>query len=136
MATDKPMQLAMVGLGRMGANLVRRLARDGHRCVVFDVNADAVRALEGDAVVGAASLKDLVARLDAPRTIWLMLPAALVEGTLGELERLLSRDDVIIDGGNSYYRDDIVRADSAPAASNWSTAERAAACGDSSAGTA
>jgi 6-phosphogluconate dehydrogenase len=110
MPTDKPMQLAMVGLGRMGANLVHRLVRDGHRCVVFDVNADAVNALEGDRVVGATSLEELVAQLDAPRVIWLMLPAAIVQGALDELVIRLSRDDVIIDGGNSYYRDDIVRA--------------------------
>jgi 6-phosphogluconate dehydrogenase len=110
MPTDRPTQLAMVGLGRMGANLVRRLSRDGHHCVVYDVNADAVRALEGEGAVGAASLKGLVAQLDAPRVVWLMLPAALVQETLDELAEELSADDVVIDGGNSYYRDDIVRA--------------------------
>ncbi len=75
MATDKPMQLGMIGLGRMGANLVRRLMRDGHRCVVYDVNADAVQALEAEGAVGASSLGDLVAKLEVPRAVWMMLPA-------------------------------------------------------------
>jgi 6-phosphogluconate dehydrogenase len=110
MPTDRPMQIAMVGLGRMGANLVHRLVRDGHRCVVYDVNAATVTSLEGDGVVGASSLEDLVARLEAPRVVWLMLPAAIVQSTLDELVGRLSRDDVVIDGGNSYYRDDITRA--------------------------
>jgi 6-phosphogluconate dehydrogenase len=104
------MQIAMVGLGRMGANLVHRLVRDGHRCVVYDVNATAVSNLEGDGVVGATSLGELVTLLDTPRVIWLMLPAAIVQSTLDDLVGQLSRDDVIIDGGNSYYRDDILRA--------------------------
>ncbi len=104
------MQLAMVGLGRMGANLARRLMRDGHRCVVYDVNADAVRALEAEGAMGASSLQDLVARLDRPRAVWLMLPAAIVGQTLTALVPLLEPDDAVIDGGNSYYRDDIVRA--------------------------
>ncbi|HVB70607.1 MAG TPA: decarboxylating 6-phosphogluconate dehydrogenase [Acidimicrobiales bacterium] len=112
MPTDQPMQIAMVGLGRMGANLVHRLARDGHRCVVYDLNAAAVSALEGDGVVGAASLHELVTLLDSPRVIWLMLPAAIVQATLDDLVGQLSPDDVIIDGGNSYYRDDILRAHS------------------------
>ncbi len=110
MATDRPTQLGMVGLGRMGSNLVKRLARDGHRCVVYDVNADAVKAIEGERVLGASSLKDLVAQLDAPRALWLMLPAAITQVTLDELVPLLSGDDVVIDGGNSYYRDDVRRA--------------------------
>jgi 6-phosphogluconate dehydrogenase len=110
MATDKPMQLGMVGLGRMGANLVQRLVRDGHRCVVYDVNVAAVEKLEGDAVVGATSLEDLVSKLDGPRAVWLMLPAAITQDTLNELVQYLDRDDVVIDGGNSYYRDDMARA--------------------------
>jgi 6-phosphogluconate dehydrogenase len=110
MATDRPMQLGMVGLGRMGANLVQRLVRDGHRCVVYDVNPAAVEKLVGDRVVGAASLEDLVSKLDGPRAVWLMLPAAITQDTLNELVQYLDRDDVVIDGGNSYYRDDMARA--------------------------
>ena len=110
MATDTPMQLGMIGLGRMGANLVRRLMRDGHRCVVYDVNADAIKALEAEGATGASSLADFVAKLDKPRNIWIMVPAGIVEQTLTQLRPLLQHDDVIIDGGNSYYRDDIVRA--------------------------
>src|SRR5665213_190097 len=110
MPTDRPMQLAMVGLGRMGANLVRRLMRDGHRCVVYDVNAEAVKALEAEGATGATSLEDLAAKLDTPRAIWLMLPAAFTQSTLDSLVTYLTPDDVVIDGGNSYYRDDITRA--------------------------
>jgi 6-phosphogluconate dehydrogenase len=110
MATDTPMQLAMVGLGRMGANLVRRLMRDGHRCVVYDVNAAAVNELAGEGAIGAMSLNDLVAKLDKPRAVWLMLPAAIVDSTLDQLVPLLEPGDAVIDGGNSYYRDDIARA--------------------------
>ena len=110
MATDNPMQLGMVGLGRMGANLVRRLARDGHHCVAYDVNDAAVRELEGEGAKGSTSLGDLVSKLDAPRAVWLMLPAAIVESTLDQLVGLLDADDVVIDGGNSYYRDDIARS--------------------------
>jgi len=108
--TKKSMQLGMVGLGRMGANLVHRLVLDGHHCVAYDANADAVRAIASDAVVSATSLKDLVAKLDTPRAIWLMLPAAITQGVLDDLTGLLSSDDVIIDGGNTFYQDDIVRA--------------------------
>jgi len=110
MTAKKPMQLGMVGLGRMGANLVKRLVNDGHHCVAYDANADAVKAVTSDAVVAATSLQDLVAKLDAPRAIWLMVPAAITQGVLDDLTGLLSSDDVIIDGGNSYYQDDIVRA--------------------------
>ena len=110
MATDTPMQLGMVGLGRMGANLVRRLMRDGHRCVVYDVNAAAVNELAGEGATGATSLNDLVAKLDKPRAVWLMLPAAIVDSTLDQLVPLLEPGDAVIDGGNSYYRDDITRA--------------------------
>jgi 6-phosphogluconate dehydrogenase len=110
MPTDRPTQLGMIGLGRMGANLVRRLMGDGHRCVVFDVNADVVKELEGEGAVGASSIKDFVSRLETPRNIWLMLPAAIVQSTLDQLVDLLDADDAVVDGGNSYYRDDIVRA--------------------------
>ncbi|MFD7002209.1 phosphogluconate dehydrogenase (NAD(+)-dependent, decarboxylating) [Streptomyces mirabilis] len=110
MATDKPMQLGMIGLGRMGANLVRRLMRDGHHCVVSDVNAAAVAELAGEGATGADSPRDFVAKLDKPRAVWLMLPAAIVDSILGQLEPLLEPGDILIDGGNSYYRDDITRA--------------------------
>ncbi|MFD3586822.1 phosphogluconate dehydrogenase (NAD(+)-dependent, decarboxylating) [Streptomyces sp. NPDC058683] len=110
MSTDKPMQLGMIGLGRMGANLVRRLMRDGHRCVVSDVNAAAVAELAGEGATGADSLRDFVAKLDKPRALWLMLPAAIVDSILDQLEPLLEPGDILIDGGNSYYRDDISRA--------------------------
>jgi 6-phosphogluconate dehydrogenase len=100
----------MIGLGRMGANLVQRVVRDGHRAVVFDVHDDAVRAAEGDAIVGTVSLEDFVAHLETPRNIWLMVPAAIVQRVLDQLAPLLSKDDVVIDGGNSFYQDDITRA--------------------------
>jgi 6-phosphogluconate dehydrogenase len=110
MATDKPMQLGMIGLGRMGANLVRRLMHDGHRCVVYDVSPDAVKALEADGAVGATSLEDFVGKLELPRAIWIMVPAGIVQATLDQLKGLLQTGDMVIDGGNSYYRDDIARA--------------------------
>ncbi|HEX4558597.1 MAG TPA: decarboxylating 6-phosphogluconate dehydrogenase [Mycobacterium sp.] len=104
------MQLGMIGLGRMGANLVRRLMRDGHRCVVYDMNADAVKGLTAEGATGATSLSEFVEKLDKPRTVWLMLPAAVVDPTLDQLVGLLEPGDTVIDGGNSYYRDDITRA--------------------------
>jgi 6-phosphogluconate dehydrogenase len=110
MATDRPMQLGMIGLGRMGSNLVRRLMRDGHRCVAYDVNAGAVKTLQGEGAAGATSLEDFVTKLDKPRTAWLMLPAGVVEPTLDRLVPLLEPGDTVVDGGNSYYRDDITRA--------------------------
>ena len=110
MTTDRPMQLGMIGLGRMGANLVRRLMRDGHRCVVYDVSPEAVKQLEGEGATGATSLADFVAKLETPRAAWLMLPAAITGQTLDELAELLEPGDAVIDGGNSYYRDDIIRA--------------------------
>jgi 6-phosphogluconate dehydrogenase len=110
MPTDKPMQLGMIGLGRMGANLVRRLMRDGHSCVAYDVNADAVKQLAADGATGASSLPEFVSKLEQPRAIWIMVPAAIVQQTLDELQPLLAEGDIIIDGGNSYYRDDIERA--------------------------
>jgi 6-phosphogluconate dehydrogenase len=110
MPTDTPMQLGMIGLGRMGANLVRRLMRDGHRCVAYDRNPDVVKGLEAEGATGAESLADFVAKLEQPRNIWIMLPAGVVQSTLDQLRPLLAADDVVIDGGNSYYRDDIPRA--------------------------
>ncbi|GLW11322.1 6-phosphogluconate dehydrogenase [Microtetraspora sp. NBRC 13810] len=104
------MQLGMVGLGRMGANLVRRLMRDGHDCVVYDVSESAVHDLQEEGATGARSLPDLVGRLARPRAVWLMLPAGVVESTLDQLAEVLDPGDVVIDGGNSYYRDDITRA--------------------------
>nr|WP_208867670.1 decarboxylating 6-phosphogluconate dehydrogenase [Streptomyces wuyuanensis] len=104
------MQLGMVGLGRMGANLVRRLMRDGHRCVVYDLDTDAVKEMEKEGATAASSLHDLVDRLEQPRNVWLMLPAGVVQPTLDQLAALLAADDTVVDGGNSYYRDDIARA--------------------------
>ena len=107
------MQLGMVGLGRMGANLVRRLVRDGHDCVVFDRSTDATSALadESESIIGADSLSDLVSKLASPRAVWVMIPAAYTGDTVMELAGYLSKGDIIIDGGNSYYRDDIERAE-------------------------
>jgi 6-phosphogluconate dehydrogenase len=110
MATDNPMQLGMIGLGRMGANLVRRLMRDGHQCVAYDVNADAVKSLEAEGATGTHTLAEFVAGLEKPRSIWIMVPAGIVDATLEQLVPLLDADDIIIDGGNSYYRDDITRS--------------------------
>ena len=110
MTTNQPMQLGMIGLGRMGANLVRRLTRDGHHCVVYDINADAVSELANEGATGTNSLEALVAALDGPRALWIMVPAGFVQQTVEKLADLLDADDVVIDGGNSYYRDDMARA--------------------------
>jgi 6-phosphogluconate dehydrogenase len=104
------MQLGMIGLGRMGGNMVRRLMRGGHACVVYDRAAPAIDALVKDGASGGSSLADFVAKLTPRRTICLMVPAAIVEATINELVPLLTRDDTIIDGGNSHYQDDIARA--------------------------
>jgi 6-phosphogluconate dehydrogenase len=104
------MQLGMIGLGRMGANMVRRLLRDGHTAVAYDRNQEAVQQLAGEGATGAATLAEFVATLEKPRNVWLMVPAAVVDATLADLVPLLDADDTIIDGGNSYYRDDIRRA--------------------------
>jgi|GEM_PF-2010249 len=104
------MQLGMIGLGRMGANMVRRLMRAGHDCVVYDVHPQAVAALAGEGAVGSASLADFVASLRRPRAVWLMVPAAIVDRELSELTPLLNEGDIVIDGGNSYYHDDLRRA--------------------------
>jgi 6-phosphogluconate dehydrogenase len=106
----KSMQLGMIGLGRMGANMVRRLVRGGHRCVVYDRAATAVDALAGEGAAGATSLEDFVSKLETPRAIWLMVPAGAVGQAIDDLLPLLDRGDVIIDGGNSHYRDDVDRA--------------------------
>src|SRR5579863_10424941 len=104
------MQLGMIGLGRMGANMVRRLLKGGHRCVVFDRSAKAVNDLAQEKATGSASLQDFVAKLEKPRAIWLMVPAAAVDDTIAELLPHLESEDILIDGGNSYYVDDIRRA--------------------------
>jgi 6-phosphogluconate dehydrogenase len=105
------MQLGMIGLGRMGANLVRRLMRDGHECVAYDVTPAAVTTLEGEGADGATTLTDFVAKLSKPRAVWIMVPAGVVDSTLHDLVPLLDEGDIVIDGGNSYYRDDIARAE-------------------------
>ena len=111
MTTDNPMQLGMVGLGRMGANLVRRLMRDGHRCVVYDVNPDAVTTLAGEGATGSGSLAEFVAALEQPRAVWVMVPAGdITNATIDELGTHLEPGDIVIDGGNTYYRDDLRHA--------------------------
>ena len=111
MPTDTPMQLGMVGLGRMGAGLVRRLMRDGHRCVGYDVSPEAVKALEADGAVGATSLEDFASRLEKPRTAWVMVPAGeITDRTIAALADVLEPGDTIVDGGNSYYHDDLRHA--------------------------
>ena len=105
------MQLGMVGLGRMGGNIVQRLLRHGHSCVVYDKSADAVAALAGKGAIGSRSLDDLAAKLDAPRVVWLMLPAGKVtDDAVTELRGALQPGDIVIDGGNSFYKDDVRRA--------------------------
>ena len=104
------MQLGMIGLGRMGANLVRRLMRDGHQCVVYDVSAETVAELEAEGAVGATRLEDFVAALTGPRVVWVMIPAAITGRVIDEVTKLLEPGDIVIDGGNSYYRDDVDRA--------------------------
>ncbi|HFD78833.1 MAG TPA: decarboxylating 6-phosphogluconate dehydrogenase [Gammaproteobacteria bacterium] len=104
------MQLGMLGLGRMGANLVRRLMKGGHQCVVYDTNAEAVNGLEKEGAVGATDLSTFVSCLQTPRAIWIMVPAAAVDSVIEELSPLLQAGDILIDGGNSFYKDDIARA--------------------------
>jgi 6-phosphogluconate dehydrogenase len=106
----QPMQLGMIGLGRMGANMVRRLLKGGHDCVVFDMSQDAVAELARERAVGTHSLADLVKNLEKPRAVWLMVPAAVVDKTIADLATSLEPGDILIDGGNSYYIDDIRRA--------------------------
>ena len=104
------MELGMIGLGRMGTNMVRRLRRAGHQCVVYDLQPEAVQALVKEGAVGTTSLEDFAHKLNKPRALWMMVPAAVVDSTLKTLVPLLARDDMVIDGGNSYYHDDIRRA--------------------------
>ncbi|MBU1425807.1 MAG: decarboxylating 6-phosphogluconate dehydrogenase [Gammaproteobacteria bacterium] len=104
------MQLGMIGLGRMGASLVRRLSKDGHDCVVYDMNAAAVQKLASSNIQGATSMDELVTKLSRPRAVWVMVPAAVTGKTIEDLASRLAAGDIIIDGGNSYYRDDILRA--------------------------
>jgi 6-phosphogluconate dehydrogenase len=104
------MQLGMIGLGRMGANIVRRLMRDGHECVVYDVSADVVKQMEAEGATGAGSLEEFASKLTVPRAAWIMVPAAYAGQTATDLSAFFEADDIIIDGGNSYYRDDIDRA--------------------------
>ena len=110
MTTSTPMQLGMIGLGRMGANLVRRVMRDGHSAVAYDVNEAAIAQLESEGATGARTLHELVAAMPTPRAIWIMVPAGIVGQTIDDLAPLLDAGDILIDGGNSYYRDDIHRA--------------------------
>jgi 6-phosphogluconate dehydrogenase len=105
------MQLGMIGLGRMGSNMVKRLLAHGHECVVFDTQRGPVEQLASAGATGTASFDDFIAKLRAPRTVWLMVPAAVVDSMIGQLESRLQNGDTIIDGGNSYYRDDIDRAE-------------------------
>ncbi len=105
------MQLGMIGLGRMGSNMVRRLIKGGHQCVVYDTHPEPVKTLEGEGAQGASALQDFVNKLDKPRAIWMMVPAGVVDKMLTELGPMLESGDILIDGGNSYYVDDINRAD-------------------------
>ena len=104
------MQLGMIGLGRMGANMVRRLIKDGHQCVVYDQSPESVQKLSKEKAIGASSLADFVKKLTKPRAVWLMVPAGVVDKSIADLLPLLEKGDIIIDGGNSYYIDDIRRA--------------------------
>src|SRR4030095_3886492 len=106
-AKERARQLGMIGLGRMGANMVRRLLKNGHKCVVFDRSPKSVDDLVKEKAEGASSLAELVKKLEQPRALWLMVRAAVVDQTIGELSPLLANGDTIIDGGNSYYVDDI-----------------------------
>src|SRR5262245_19740519 len=125
------MQLGMIGLGRMGANMVRRLIKNGHTCVVFDRSPEAVNKLVEDNAIGTTSLADMVKTLKTPRAIWLMVPAAVVDQSIGDLLPMLEAGDILIDGGNSYYIDDIRRAkELSRSAFITLTLVRAAVCGD------
>ena len=104
------MKVGMVGLGRMGANMAKRLLKAGHDCVVFDLSTEAITKLEGEGAVGARAYEDLARKLERPRIVWLMVPAAVVDATISEIERSLEPGDILIDGGNSFYVDDIRRA--------------------------
>ena len=105
------MQIGMIGLGRMGANMVRRLMHAGHECVVYNRSRGPVDTMVGEGATGADNLQDMISKLDAPRAIWLMVPAAIVDNMVDELQPLLEPGDILIDGGNSWYKDDIARSD-------------------------
>lgn len=131
------MQIGMMGLGRMGANMVRRLMRDGHECVVYDINPASVAALVKDGAVGTASMEEFVGKLAKPRSAWLMLPAAITGRIADQVAALMEPGDIIIDGGNSYYHDAVTRPPSwRPRASTMSMSAPAAASGAWSAATA
>jgi len=131
------MQLGMIGLGRMGANMVRRLQKNGHQCVVYDRSPESVKQLVGEGATGSTSIDDFISKLQKPRAIWLMVPAAVVDATIADLAPKLSKDDILIDGGNSYYIDDIRRAkELAPKGVHYVMSAPAAASGDSNAATA
>src|SRR5512141_2633637 len=104
------MQLGMIGLGRMGASLARRLAKDGHKCVVYDVRPTAVKTIAGRGIRGCVSIDELVAKLAKPRTVWVVVPAGVTGKTVEALASRMEAGDIIVDGGNSYYRDDLARA--------------------------
>ena len=104
------MEIGMVGLGRMGANMVRRLMAAGHRCVAYDVSPKSVQSLAAEGAVGAETLPQLIKELKAPRAVWMMVPAAVVDSTIADIAPLLESGDILIDGGNSYYHDDIRRS--------------------------
>jgi 6-phosphogluconate dehydrogenase len=104
------MQLGMVGLGRMGANIVRRLMRDGHECVVFDANPESIKQLEGEGATGGTTLEEFVSKLEKPRAVWVMIPAGITGRVVEQISELVEEGDIIIDGGNSNYRDDVRRA--------------------------
>src|SRR5690349_3833608 len=124
------MQLGMIGLGRMGANMVRRLIKGGHECVVFDMNAANVAQLGKEGATGSGSLDEFVKKLKPPRAVWLMVPAGVVDQTLAQLTSRLEKGDIVIDGGNSYYIDDIRRAkELQPRAFIMPMWARRAACG-------
>jgi len=134
MTTDTPMQIGMVGLGRMGAGLTRRLMKDGHTVAVSDVSADAVEALAKEGAIPVHDLAGFAAVLDAPRTVWVMVPAGgITDKVIAALAAVLSPGDTIIDGGNTYYRDDLRHASDL---ADSSTSALPVACGASSAGSA
>ena len=104
------MQLGMIGLGRMGAGMVRRMMQAGIECVVYDTNPENISSLVADGAIGSSSLEDFVSKLTGPKTAWMMIPTAFVDDLIDQLEPLMGKDDIIVDGGNSYYRDDLRRA--------------------------
>ena len=132
------MQLGMIGLGRMGSNMVRRLIKGGHQCVVYDTHSEPVKKLESEGAQGASALQDFVSKLEKPRAIWMMVPAGVVDKMLTELGPMLESGDILIDGGNSYYSSttSIEPMSSNPRASTTSIAEHPAVFGEWTEGTA